>query len=206
MKMEEFTMSELYFEYGTVGCSKTANMLIEKYNFETKLGKKVLAIKPSQDTRDVKIRSRIGLESDCLHLDKDESVFKVVMSQKEMPNIVMVDEAQFLTKTQVEELYDLSLSIDVRCYGLLTDFRREYFEGSRELLRLADTFYERPSLCRCGRNANVNARFVDGHFTFVGDQIGIEDVGGKSGQTVTYEPMCKICYESEKRRHSRYVK
>lgn len=192
-------MAELVFTHGTVGSSKTANLLMEKYMLENNLNKTVLLYKPSVDTRDEEVRSRVGLSSRCQRIDEDFIFIPEVVPFVGKNAVIMVDEAQFLTKKQVEELYEISSEMDipVKTYGLYTDFRREFFEGSKALVELADEIKKIDSLCKCGCKALANARYVDGKFTTKGDVIGIE-FAKDGGKTITYEPLCKNCYDEER--------
>jgi len=202
-------MANLSFTHGTVGSSKTANLLMEKYTLENNLKKNVLLLKPSVDTRDDVVHSRVGLSAKCYRLSENEAIsakenditvsceaFKKTFNDVD---VVMVDEAQFLTKSQVEDLYDIASRYDipVKTYGLYTDFRREFFEGSKALVELADEINKIDSLCPCGCKALANARYVDGVFTTKGSVVGIEH-DKTDGMTISYVPLCKNCYETEK--------
>ena len=131
---------KMYYYYGVMGSSKTANALMKKFSFEEH-GKKVLLIKPSIDNRDGKItvKSRVGISCDALIIDQDKTIKEIIEPYKDI-DIIIVDEAQFLTALQVEELRDLTLSgIMVMCYGLKTDYMGNLFEGSKRIIELADT-------------------------------------------------------------------
>ncbi|MBP3284889.1 MAG: thymidine kinase [Clostridia bacterium] len=149
-------MAKLYFRYGAMGSSKTANALMVKYNYEER-GQKVLLAKPSIDTRDGEhvIKSRCGLSSECIFFEEiDENTLKDY-------SCVIVDEAQFLTKKEVDFIIHMvdDLNIPVVCYGLRADFKGELFEGSAALLASADTIEEVKTICWCGKKATYNARF-----------------------------------------------
>lgn len=191
-------MAKLYFKYGTMGSSKTAQALMTKFNYEQK-GFKVLLIKPVLDTRDVVngktiVKSRIGLTSDCITFTKDDNLIDLVeRNRKRQANfVVIVDECQFCTSLQVEQLQVVSRKYPVLCYGLLTNFKTELFEGSKRLVEIANSIAEIKSVCRCGKKANVNARFVNGELTLTGDEIMI-------GGDESYESLCFNCYEKLKR-------
>ena len=188
-------MSKLYFGYGVMGCSKTANALMCKFNFEQQ-GFKVLLLKSLIDTRDGKdnniiVHSRIGLESPCIGFSSDDNLIDIFKTecQKEKYDIIIVDECQFATAKQIEQLKQISLTNIVMCYGLLTNFQTYLFEGSKRLVELADSLQELKSVCKCGKKASVNARFVNGKLCTNGDSIAIENENN-----VTYEPMCYGCY------------
>ena len=164
-------MAKLYFKYGTMGSSKTASALMCKFNYEER-GFRVLLIKSCIDKRDVQNGEIIVKSKDYLN----------------SRDVVIVDEAQFLTKEQVEQLKAVSEFVPVLCYGLLTNFKTELFEGSKRLVEIADSLHEIKSVCRCGKKANVNARFVNGKISVDGDEILL---GGNS----SYEAVCFSCYE-----------
>ena len=188
-------MNKLYFKYGVMGSSKTACALMCKFNYEQQ-GFKVLLLKSILDTRDVKdkqiiVRSRIGLSSPCIAFSQNDNLVRIFNEQckKQTYDIVMVDECQFATKKQIEQLKEISLSHTVMCYGLLTNFKTKLFEGSKRLVELADSLQEIKSVCSCGRKATVNARFIDGKLNLKGDTISIEN------KDVTYKTMCYSCYK-----------
>ena len=149
-------MAKLYYRYGAMGSSKTANALMVKYNYEER-GQKVLLTKPAIDTRDGEriIKSRCGLESSCILFDEIND------NNLKGYSCVIVDEAQFLTKKQVDFIIHIvdELNIPVVCYGLRADFKGNLFEGSAALLASADTIEEVKTICWCGKKATYNARF-----------------------------------------------
>jgi len=174
-------MSKLYFRYGAMNSSKTANALMVKYNYEER-GQKVLLMKPSIDSRDGKctLSSRAGLKEECLPIEKDDNIYEMVCEYVELNspvNAVIVDEAQWLTKAQVYHLTRLvdEKKIPVICYGLRADFRGELFEGSQYLLAWADTIEEIKTICWCGKKAIMNARYHGDIILKEGEQI---EVGG----------------------------
>ncbi len=180
---------KMYFYYGVMGSSKTATALMKKFSFEEH-GRKVALIKPSVDTRDGKtlVKSRIGLQCEALVIDKNESIANLLKNKPPF-DIIIVDEAQFLTKKQVDELRKLANSgIMVMCYGLKTDYMCNLFEGSKRLLELADSIREIQSPCKCGRKAIVNARYHDGKIIYKGNPI---DIGGND----KYTALCHKCWE-----------
>lgn len=187
-------MARLYFKFGAMGSSKTAQALMCKFNYEQK-GFKVLLMKPKLDNRDVEngiyyVKSRIGLKSECLTFNKHESVLDLYCKNNVNNDIgvIIVDECQFCTSLQIDEFKEITKSIPVLCYGLKTDFKSELFEGSKRLLEIADSIQEVKSVCRCGAKATMNARIINGKVTTVGDSILI-------GGDESYEGMCYWCWK-----------
>lgn len=174
-------MAKLYFRYGAMGSSKTANALMVEYNYRER-GKQALLVKPKTDIRDGKhiIRSRAGLKQECILLEDLQK-----MEKEEIRNYdcVIVDEAQFASKEQVEFLVYIvdKLEVPVICYGLRADFRNELFEGSLWLLAWADVIEEIKTVCWCGKAAKCNARFNEkGQIIRVGEQVML---GGNDSYT-----------------------
>lgn len=164
-------MAKLYFYYGAMGSSKSANALMAEYNYRER-GQKVLLAKTNMDTRDGKniIRSRIGLEKECVLLSdvcamKDEEIAAY--------DAVIVDEIQFAKKEQVDFLAHIvdDLNVPVMCYGLRTDFQLNLFEGSERLLAIADEIKEIKTVCWCGRKATCNARYNEHGIVREGAQV-----------------------------------
>ena len=189
-------MSKLYFKYGAMGSSKTAQALMCKFNYEQK-GFKVYLFKPKSDNRTIVdgqavVSSRIGLKSQCREFDCQDNFFELCerYNIKGDREVIIIDECQFLTKSQVNELKDISLKMPVLCYGLLTNFKTELFEGSKRLIEIADSIMEIKSICKCGRKATVNARLVDGKIMTSGEEISI-------GADELYESMCYACYKTK---------
>jgi len=183
--------------------AKSAMLLIEAHNFEKRnIG--VLCMKSSIDNRDGTdvIKSRIGLERECLTIYPDYDIYKIVkkLIQEQEKNEdndklqwILVDESQFLTGYQVEQLRAIvdDFGINVLCYGLRTDFRTRLFEGSKRLFELADDIEEMKVSCACGRKAIFNARFNEfGVIVTDGEQVLI---GGED----KYKPICSKCYRKE---------
>ena len=164
-------MAKLYFRYGAMSSSKTAQAIMVKYNYGER-GQKALLIKPAVDTRDGirTVRSRCGLTDECVLFDDipwDEVRAHVY-------DCLIIDEAQFLTKDQVMLLIDAvdNMNVPVICYGLRTDFQGNFFEGSHWLMAFADTIEEIKTICWCGKKALMNARLDGkGGITKVGDQV-----------------------------------
>ncbi len=184
-------MAKLYFKFGAMGCSKTAQALITKFNYEER-GMKVLLLKPAIDDRegDALVRSRIGLEAPCVMTKETDNLYQLYEKSYSDCNVIIVDECQFLQTEQVDQLGDIVLekNIPVLCFGLGTDFTTHLFPGSKRLFEIAESITEIKSVCRCGAKATVNARFDDnGHVVFSGDQICI---GGNN----RYEAMCRRCW------------
>ena len=165
-------MAQLYFKYGAMGSSKSANALMARFNYEER-GQETLLVKPQLDTRDGDhmVRSRIGLEHPCIYFHEMQQ-----MPDEELQKYacIIVDEAQFLTKEEVYYLVHLvdDCGIPVICYGLKADFKGELFPGSYQLLVLADKLEEVKTICWCGKNAAFNARFDEnGHVVKEGAQV-----------------------------------
>ena len=179
-------MAKLYFRYGAMGSSKTANAVMVQYNYRER-GQQVLMLKPKLENRDgaTVVRSRCGLEAECRFVEDLPGI------SLEGIDCVIVDEAHFLTRAQVRSLVDVvdDYNIPVICYGLRTDFRGELFEGSRELLCWADTIEEIKTVCWCGKKATFNARVSNGKIVREGEQIML---GGNS----TYISLCRRHWKS----------
>ena len=185
-------MAKLYFKYGAMGSSKTAQALITKYNYEEN-GLKVWLIKPSADTRDGKqiLRSRIGLEAEVEVIPPDMDILaRFDETRRGSCNVIIVDECQFLTEEQIDELRAIvnDRNVPVMCFGLRTDFQTKLFPGSRRLMELADEIQEIKTMCDCGAKATVNARIdSNGHIITQGAQVVL---GGND----SYIAMCHKCY------------
>ena len=192
-------MAKLYFKYGAMGSSKTAQALITKYNYEEN-DMKVWLIKPSADTRDGKtvLRSRIGLEAQCDVMAPETNVFERFQSHSGRCHAVIVDECQFLTPEQIEQLRAIvdTYNIPVMCFGLRTDFQTRLFPGSMRLMDLADCIEEIKTMCDCGAKATVNARISDGYIVTEGAQVVL---GGND----CYIAMCHRCYINGIREHKK---
>ena len=181
-------MAKLYFKFGAMNSSKTANALMTKFNYEEK-GKKVWLIKPAIDNRDGVqiIKSRIGLSAECDALKTTDSILKLC---PEDIDVIICDECQFLTEEQVDDLRVIATDKDipVLCFGLRADFLTHLFPGSKRLFELADSIAEIKSICKCGSKAIVNARFDDkGEIQIEGAQVFI-------GGNESYEGLCWRCY------------
>ena len=174
-------MAKLYYRYGAMGSSKTANAIMVRHNYQ-ELGKRVLMLKPRVDQRDgvLTIASRSGLSCECLFM---EDLPKETIQDYDC---VIVDEAQFLTKPQVEELVRIvdEENIPVIAYGLRCDFQGNFFEGSLWLMAWADTIEEVKTICWCGKKALCNARVQNGRVIKTGEQIFL-------GGNESYVSLCR---------------
>ncbi len=194
-------MAKLYFKYGAMGSSKTAQALITKYNYEEN-GLQVWLIKPSADTRDGAgiIRSRIGLEAPAQIIAPDQDVLELFQSTRQGHcDVIIADECQFLTEAQIDQLRQIVDGYDIpaMCFGLRTDFQTRLFPGSRRLMEVADTIQEIKTICDCGAKATVNARIDgDGYIVTQGAQVVL---GGND----SYIAMCHRCYIRGIREHKR---
>ena len=185
-------MSKLYYRYGAMNCGKTTALLQVAHNYEER-GMKVLILKPKVDTKgDNKIVTRIGLKRKVDHLiEKDENLNNYLSKVKNDISCILVDEAQFLNRDQIDELFMFSKLRDIAviCYGLRSDFKTIAFPGSLRLFELADDMEELYTICRCGKRAKFNGRIVNGEFTSSGEQVAID-----GENEVSYESLCGKCY------------
>ena len=185
-------MAKLYFKYGAMGSSKTAQALITKYNYEEN-ELSVWLLKPSADTRDGKsiLRSRIGLEAEVEIIPPETDILELFRGSKlGKCDVIIVDECQFLTQAQIDQLRSIvdEHNLPVMCFGLRTDFQTKLFPGSLRLMEVADTIQEIKTICDCGAKATVNARIdSQGHIVTQGAQVVL---GGND----SYIAMCHKCY------------
>ena len=184
-------MAKLYFKYGAMGSSKSAQALITKFNYE-ELGMTVWLIKPSIDTRDGAdvIKSRIGLECKAQIITPEQNIEDEYHAAGKH-DVIIADEAQFFTGEQIEQLRALvdDEDLPVLCFGLRTDFRTQLFPGSRRLFEIADSVTEIKTVCSCGAKAIVNARLdKKGRVVTQGSQVFL---GGND----SYIAMCYHCYQ-----------
>lgn len=191
-------MAKLYFRYGVMGSSKSAQALITKFNYEEQ-GMRVWLIKPAADTRYGKdiVRSRIGLEQPADVITEEMNLFEIFRDrEKEFNDVIIADEAQFLTPEQIEQLRDIvdNYNVPVFCFGLRTDFRTKMFPGSARLFELADSVSELKTVCTCGGKAMVNAR-IDGEGNVVTEGAQIMLGGNES-----YRPMCYKCWKKAQKK------
>ena len=186
-------MAKLYFKYGAMGSSKSAQALITQFNYE-ELGMTVWLIKPSIDDRDGAdiIRSRIGLQR-CAQVITPEQNIAQEYAKAGRFDVIIADEAQFFTPAQIDQLRALvdESNIPVLCFGLRTDFQTHFFPGSQRLMELADSLTEIKTVCACGSKATVNAR-IDGEGNVIteGSQILL---GGND----SYIAMCHRCWKKK---------
>jgi thymidine kinase len=197
-------MAKLYFRYGAMNSGKSTAMLQAAYNYEER-GQQVLLAKPQIDTKgDATIVSRLGVSrpvdfvvgpADDIYEAFERERGRVRAATGLDVSCLLIDEAQFLTEQQVDDLLRISIleGVPVLAYGIRTDFQTVAFPGSRRLLETAHSLEELKTICRCGRKALFNARKIDGEFIFDGDQVAID------GLTVTYESLCGACYLDESR-------
>ena len=184
-------MAKLYFKYGAMGSSKTAQALITRFNY-MELGMSVWLIKPSVDTRDGAdvIKSRIGLEARAQVITPEQDIIAEYQKQPGH-DVIIADEAQFFTPAQIDQLRQLvdEEDIPVLCFGLRTDFLTHFFPGAQRLMELADSLTEIKTVCACGRKATVNARIDEtGRIITQGDQVFL---GGND----SYVAMCHKCWK-----------
>lgn len=194
-------MAKLYFKYGAMGSSKSAQALITKFNYEER-DMKVLFIKPSIDKRDGDntAKSRIGLSAEAFVVKPDDNIFDIFKKSEEKYDVVIIDECQFLTEEQVDELANIVVYYNkpVLCFGLRTDFATHMFPGSKRLFEMADSIQEIKSICKCGNKATINARFDEnGKIIFEGEQICL---GGND----RYIAMCTKCWLKQKHKEQKH--
>jgi thymidine kinase len=195
-------MSKLYFRYGAMNSGKSTNLLQAAFNYEER-GQQVLLAKPQIDTKgDSAIVSRLGVTRPVdFTVAPDEDIYEKfvvhrarVLADTGLPvSCLLVDEAQFLTEGQVDDLLRIAIleGVPVLAYGIRTDFQTVAFPGSRRLLEISHSLEELKTICRCGRKAVFNARKVGDRYIFDGDQVAID------GVDVTYESLCGACYLEE---------
>ena len=185
-------MAKLYFKYGAMGSSKTAQALITKFNYEER-GMKVWLIKPALDDRDgaIILRSRIGLQAECTTIAPTDDIFDMFTQEEFRADVIITDECQFFTPENIDQLRRIvdELGVPVLCFGLRTDFLTKLFPGSMRLFELADSISEIKTICSCGKKASVNARIDEsGHIVTEGSQVML---GGND----SYIAMCHRCYK-----------
>ncbi|MDO9395688.1 MAG: thymidine kinase [Herbiconiux sp.] len=195
-------MAKLYFRFGAMNSGKSTAMLQAAYNYEER-HQRVLIAKPAVDTKgDRRIVSRLGVTRDADFLIAPETVVRTEFEARRAAvreqtgvdvSCLLVDEAQFLTPAQVDDLLRIAIldGVPVLAYGIRSDFQTAGFPGSIRLLEVAHSLEELKTICRCGRKAIFNARAIDGRFVFDGEQVAID------GEHVTYESLCGSCYLEE---------
>jgi len=191
-------MAKLYFKYGAMGSSKTAQALITKYNYEEN-DMRVWLIKPATDQRDGAsvVKSRIGLMAEAEAIGPEADLFALFPQRH--ADVVIVDECQFFSPEQIDQLRRIvdELEIPVLCFGLRSDFQTKLFPGSRRLFELADSIQEIKTICDCGSKATVNARIDgEGYVVTEGAQVVL---GGND----CYIAMCHRCWQNAIREHKK---
>jgi len=194
-------MAKLHFKYGAMNSGKSDTLIKTAYNY-TERGLGVVTLKPSVDTKGgEQIVARGGAKRDidisvAPTLDVQQAVRDWAKTNKVELACILIDEAQFLSSDQVDQLLKLAKEdgISVIAYGLRADFRSKLFPGSTRLLETADNIEKLPTMCRCGRQAEFNTRKIDDVFVFEGNQVAIDGEGA-----VTYESLCGNCYLDERR-------
>ena len=186
-------MAKLYFKYGAMGSSKSAQALITQFNYE-ELGMTVWLIKPSTDTRDGAdiIRSRIGLARHAEIITPEQNIIEAYHAAGRH-DVIIADEAQFFSPEQIDQLRELvdDEDLPVLCFGLRTDFLTHFFPGAQRLMELADSLTEIKTVCACGRKATVNAR-IDGSGRIVTEGAQVL-LGGND----SYVAMCHKCWKKK---------
>lgn len=195
-------MAKLYFRYGAMGSSKSANILMVRYNYEER-GQYAVLLKPRVDNRDGEgeIQSRIGLSAPAEYVDEFLEAISDTWSMdspeylyhEKKVDAVLVDEAQFLSAEEIDLLSDIVdfYNIPVLCYGLRTDFLNHLFPGSRRLMEIADVIEEVPTVCWCGKRAQCNTRYANGKIVREGAQVML-------GSNESYVALCRKHYKEGK--------
>lgn len=212
-------MAKLYFRYGAMNSGKSTALLQAAYNYEER-GQRVLLAKPALDTKGAgHIESRLGMTREVDFLIPSDAAARTLFAaergrirresqegllpgEPEDVACLLVDEAQFLTADQVDDLFRIAVEdgVPVLCYGIRNDFRTHAFPGSARLLAIAHALEELKTICRCGRKALFNGRLIGGRFVFEGDQVAIDGAAAHPAATpelVTYESLCGTCYLRE---------
>jgi thymidine kinase len=193
----EIEVSSIWFRWGSMNSGKSTALLQVAYNYEER-GQNVLVLKPSVDTKDDQVVSRLGAKRKVdIHVTPDYEILKEVkkiLKEKkalgEKIACLLIDEAQFLKREQVNDLFTIAvtLNVPVIAYGIRNDFQTNAFEGSARLLEIAHKLEEMKTICRCGRKAILNGRKINGEFVREGSQVAID------GQHAEYESLCGACY------------
>ncbi len=189
-------MAKLYFKYGTMGSGKSLELIRVSYNYIER-GQNILLLSSSLDTRSGKniIKSRTGIEMSCISIYEDTDISSIFINESLIKNIdcVLIDESQFLKKHHIKQLTEIvdKYNTPVMCYGLRSDYRLEYFEGSAYLMVVSDEIEEIKSICHCGKKSTVNARIKDGKISTRGEQIEI-------GSNDSYTSLCRKCFKEGK--------
>lgn len=185
-------MAKLYFKYGTMESGKSTKIIQEAYNYDRN-NKSIIVAKPIIDSKgNDKIVSRIGIQRKIDVYIESDNLKEIYEKINKDTFCILIDEAQFLSKNQVFELFKITkiLEIPVMCYGLKSNFKGEFFEGSEALMIYADSLEEIVTICSCGKKARFNARKVNGDFVTDGEDVLIDG----SNESVEYVPLCGECY------------
>lgn len=186
-------MAKLYFRYGAMNCGKTTALLQTAHNY-SESGQTAIIIKPAVDTKTKScVTSRLGIQREVdLLVDESQNLYQYFENYGTKLDCILVDEVQFLTVAQIEELYRVAviLNIPVICYGLRTDFRMDGFPASSRLLELAHSITEMKNVCSCGKKATCNLRLVNGTPIFMGNQVEIDN-----SDFISYKAVCSECFE-----------
>ena len=193
-------MAKLRFRYATMESGKSAEILQVNYNYN-KVGRKGLLLIPELDeVSNGEVSSRLGISAPAIKVKHSDNIYELVENKlkKEDISYVILDEANFITVEQADQLGDIVdfLGIDVIAYGLLTDFTTSLFGGSARLVAIQDELEEISvkSICHCGKKANCNARIVDGQIVKEGEQIVLDPKDGKKHE-IEYIPLCRKCFK-----------
>lgn len=185
-------MAKLYFRYGAMNSGKTTMLLQTAHNYEER-GMHILLIKPQTDTKGAdKVVSRLGIDRQVdILLPKNKTIMECI-KEPIKPNAIIIDEAQFLTSKQVDELYEITKVFDIPAlaYGLRCDFQMKGFPGASRLLEIADDISELKTICSCGKKATQNIRLINGIPTFEGNQVSIDG----ANENIEYQSVCGKCY------------
>ena len=188
-------MAKLYFKYGTLESGKSTKIIQEAYNYDRN-NKSIIVAKPIIDSKgNDKIVSRIGIQRKIDVYIESDNLKEIYEKINKDTFCILIDEAQFLNKNQVFELFKITklLEIPVMCYGLKSNFKGEFFEGSEALMIYADSLEEIVTICSCGKKARFNARKVNGDFVTDGEDVLIDG----SNENVEYVPLCGECYRKK---------
>ena len=190
--------SKMEYNYGPMGCGKTRELL-KVYYSKKEDGFEVIILKPSKDKKGdnfIVSRDNGKIRVDFL-IGEEDNIYQIIAMYLTEHNldVILVDEAQFLSATHIEQLSDVVdiMGINVICYGLLTDFQTKMFEGSKRLIELSEVTHEIERQCSCGHKKAFNARFINGEFVLEGDQVAIDGIDAE------YRSVCRRCYKKYKR-------
>ena len=197
-------MAKLYFFYGAMNSGKTTRILQCAHNYEEQ-GMKPIIMKPKVDTKGNEyIVSRIGAKRKVDFLiEPDENIYDIIVERYTNADLIIVDEAQFISERQVNQLMDavIDLDISIMCYGLRTDFLGNSFPGARRLLDIAHELSEVKTICECGHKAMFNVRLVDGKVQTEGESVAIDGEG-----KISYTVACPRCFRLKTHRKFDNVK